>query len=62
MKPTNRNVALATAAIASFVACAAGLCLTTAANAQTGITEEAAHAIGVDAYLDGRDAEAIHEH
>jgi hypothetical protein len=50
MKPTCRIVVFATAAALS-VTCAAGRFVTTAAHAQTGITEEAAHAIGVDAYV-----------
>jgi hypothetical protein len=51
MKPTCRIVVFATAAAALSISCAAGRFVTTAAHAQTGITEEAAHAIGVDAYV-----------
>jgi hypothetical protein len=48
---SHRILVFAAIASAMSITCAAGRFLVTAAHAQTGITEEEAHAIGVDAYV-----------
>jgi hypothetical protein len=48
---SRRILAFAAIAAALSITCAAGRFLVTPAHAQTGITEQEAHAIGVDAYI-----------
>jgi hypothetical protein len=48
---SHRILVFAAIASAVFISCTAGRFLVTAAHAQTAITEQEAHAIGVDAYV-----------